>query len=273
MTDGVAEALFGGSDSEAMSGNTYISVKGGEVTRRIYGGCYNEYNIISWSSSHYVTGTTNILLYPGIKLATGSGLSFLNKTNMGVFGGSRTESAASVETNTIFFMNDSYDDLKSKVITSGTLKSFHNYIVNSASGGSVVPDAPGSVKVSLPQGKSAFSGGTRYFDGQTIALTNKETEIKYDGIESATATENETGVNTNVKTIGSTTGKLLAAIYDGEDNFITCSFASVNETTKAYDIPLTCKLDASKDYNIRFFFWDSNEKLVPVTTVYSLKLR
>ena len=286
MTGGKVEALFGGCESKSMTGNTYISVKGGEVTRRIYGGCYNGTSgtfSLTWKDTdNHVIGTTNIFLYPYAMLITGKGLATEDTANMGIFGGSRREKSkgsSADEIDTIFFMDGSYSSHSSKIGESGLFlyrsyfESFHEYIVNSATGGSVVPDAPGSVKVSLPQGKSAFSGGTRYFDGQTIALTNEETEIKYDGIESATATENETGVKTNVKTIGSTTGKLLAAIYDGEDNFITCSFASVNEATKAYDIPLTCKLDALKEYNIRFFFFDSNDKLVPVTTVYSLNLR
>ena len=268
MTGGKVEALFGGCESKSMTGNTYISVKGGEVTRRIYGGCYNNWEF-TWKSSNYVSGTTNILLYPNEELITG------NDSNKGIFGGSRRESAAEDEINTIFFMDGSYSNLKNKVVSSGLIfKSFHNYMVNSAAGGSVVSDTAGIVKVSLPQGKSALSGGKRYFDGQKIALTSGGvTEITYDGITSASATENTSGVNTTVGVDTKTAGKLLAAIYDMDDNFITCSFANVNTTTKSYDIPLTCKLDALKEYNIRFFFFDSNDKLVPVTTVYSLNLR
>lgn len=286
MTGGKVEALFGGCESKTMTGNTYISVKGGEVTRRIYGGCYNGTSgtfSLTWKDTdNHVIGTTNIFLYPEAKLVTGSGLSLEDRANMGIFGGSRrqiSKGSSTDEIDTIFFMDGCYSSFNSKIKDTGIIhsdkfKSFHDYMVNSAAGGSVVPDAAGSVTVSLPQGKSAWSGEKRYFDGQKIQLAKDGvTTITYDGITSASATENTTGVNTNVRTSGSTTGKLLAAIYDGDNNFITCSFASVNATTKSYDIPLTCKLDSDKNYNIRFFFWDSNEKLVPVTTVYSLKLR
>lgn len=284
MTGGKAEALFGGCESKSMSGNTYISVKGGEVTRRIYGGCYNNADSkvlwLEWASTdNHVTGTTNIFIYPDANVISGNGLTGTNVFNKGIFGGSRRKSSSNDEVNTIFFMDGCYSSKKAKVGEKGGLhtsefKSFHNYTVNSASGGNVIPDSAGVVKVSLSQGKSALSGEKRYLDGQKITLTSGGvTAITYDGIETATATKNNSGVNTNVEMVGSTSGKIFAAIYDGAGNFITYSFANVNTDTKSYDIPLTCKLDPSKDYNIRFFFWDSNDKLVPVTTVYSLKLR
>ena len=46
MSGGSVEGIFGGSMSQTMTGNTRIAVSGGQVTRRIYGGCYND-----WSGS------------------------------------------------------------------------------------------------------------------------------------------------------------------------------------------------------------------------------
>ncbi len=41
MTGGTAEALFGGSEGTNLTGNAHLYLLGGEVTRRIFSGCYN----------------------------------------------------------------------------------------------------------------------------------------------------------------------------------------------------------------------------------------
>ena len=64
MTGGYAEQIFGGSYGIAMTGNTDVRVLGGEVSRRIYGGCYNDLNESTnvWASDYYVTGYTSVTI-------------------------------------------------------------------------------------------------------------------------------------------------------------------------------------------------------------------
>ena len=284
MTGGTAESLYGGSESASLTGNTYITVKGGEVTRRIYGGCYNNADAlfsVSWADTDYhVTGTTNIMIYPDAKIATGTGLSWDNKVNMGLFGGSRKAADSTDEYGTIMFLDGSYSTLGSKVGEKGSsftssFKSFHEYIVNSAAGGTVLPDVPaGTVTVSLPQGKSALSNGKRYFDAAKIPLTEDAvTEIKYDGITSAQVTENTGSVDSTVGVDSSTAGELYAAIYDESGMLVSCGLTSINTTTKSYNINVDCKLEQNKKYVVRFFLWEDRVKLVPITTVYTIELR
>lgn len=64
MTDGEVEQIFGGCQASPMTGNTHVYVSGGEVIRRIYGGCYN-----SSSSTNYVTGYTMVSVDKGATLS------------------------------------------------------------------------------------------------------------------------------------------------------------------------------------------------------------
>ena len=270
MTGGKVQALFGGCNSANMTGNAYITIKGGEVTRRIYGGCYNETSelfSVSWNSDYYVNGTTNIALYPNDKLITGSGLSWDDKVNMGIFGGSRMKNAKSDEVNTILFMDGSYTKLNGEVGEQGSsytssFKSYHNYLVDSAVGGSVVPDGNGTVKVSTNNGITAVSDGKRYLNGETITLASL-TQIAYDGISDATAEKTQSGATAKTDVVASTDAELIVAIYDEYNRFISCEIMPVTATDE-YEVNINCKLDAGKKYIAKFFLWqDSAANLVP----------
>ena len=280
MTGGKVQALFGGCHIAGMTGNSYITVKGGEVTRRIYGGCYNETSglfSISWNSDHYVNGTTNIFLYPDAKLITGSGLSSTDKVNMGVFGGSRMKSSKTDETNTIFFMDDSYQTHKDRVGEKGSsytssFKSFHNYLVKSAKGGSVEPNGAGKVKVVTNESITALTGSKRYNNGDTITL-GAETSIVYDGISSGTAEKTQTGATAAANVVASADAELIVAIYDEYNRFVSCQIIDVNATDN-YTMDIPCTLDASKSYTAKFFLWqDSTVDLVPFANDYVIEFK
>lgn len=69
MTSGTVEQIFGGCQGISMKGNTSVTITGGTVTRRIYGGCYNETVGISSSSyqtEYFVTGNTTVTIGGGI---------------------------------------------------------------------------------------------------------------------------------------------------------------------------------------------------------------
>ena len=73
MTGGTVEQIYGGNEYNEMAGDTSIQVLGGTVTRRIYGGCYNNYNG-EWKSAVSVAGNTNVTIGPDAKILQETGL-------------------------------------------------------------------------------------------------------------------------------------------------------------------------------------------------------
>lgn len=68
MTGGMVAQVFGANQSTSMTGNVDLQLLGGTITRRIYGGCYNEYGTTSFSSSNYVTGTIALTLGENLEI-------------------------------------------------------------------------------------------------------------------------------------------------------------------------------------------------------------
>lgn len=62
FVDGTAEQIFGGSESAAVSGNTLLRVLGGKITRRVYGGSYNNHDGSDWTSKFGVAGTSTVVI-------------------------------------------------------------------------------------------------------------------------------------------------------------------------------------------------------------------
>lgn len=179
MTGGLAEAIFGGSEQNAMTGNTYIYLKGGEVTRRVYTGCYNNYSG-TWSSDNYVNGTTNLMIYPDAKVNTKNGLSSSNTSNVGVFSGSRTAAAHDSEKNTIIYMGDCISKFENQIGDKsgwgGTLKSFENYTVDVKSGGSVEPIGAGVIKIVPDEGNIAYVDNN-ILETETLNISEGKTVV------------------------------------------------------------------------------------------------
>jgi hypothetical protein len=74
FTGGQVEQIFGGCEKSSMVGNVLISVTGGKVTRRIYGGCYNNYTYEGWQEiPNYVYGKILLLLGENAELTLKGG--------------------------------------------------------------------------------------------------------------------------------------------------------------------------------------------------------
>ena len=56
ITGGTFEQVFGGNERASMAGDVDLRVMGGTITRRVYGGCYNDTSGLSFSTSYYVDG-------------------------------------------------------------------------------------------------------------------------------------------------------------------------------------------------------------------------
>ena len=62
FSGGEVQQIFGGCEKSGMTGNILVQITGGKITRRIYGGCYNNYDSGGWQDiPNFVNG--NILLY------------------------------------------------------------------------------------------------------------------------------------------------------------------------------------------------------------------
>lgn len=268
MTGGKTEAIFGGCFNADMNGNSYISVKGGEVTRRIYGGCYNDYSFSGWSGSNCVNGTTNIILYPEAKIATGG------DSDKGIYGGSRMKSASVNEINTLIFINGSYSSFSNKIGNSSFLnpsESFHNYIVNSAIGGSISPSGAGKVVIETQKGVTACSNGVIYKNGDVLTLS-AETVITYNGIISGEIIETNTDTKANAGVVVSSTAELFAAIYNEDGSLVSCAITEV-DASKAYTINMNCKLETNKKYTAKLFLLKDKTTLVPLAECFAIELR
>lgn len=181
ITDGVAEGLFGGSEGTNLTGNTHLYLLGGEVTRRVYSGCYNATSgwlVITISTSNHVKGTTNIVMNGKAKLATKAS-SF---SNAGVFSGSRLGSKNAEEVNTLVFLNGSYDSNKSligdKSGWSSTFKSLESYTVNVGNGG--IAGFAGKGKLNLkPNAGMAGKIGGKIYGAEIVGIPEGVTTVEF----------------------------------------------------------------------------------------------
>lgn len=277
MTGGFAEAVFGGCESTTLTGNTYLTFKGGEVSRRVYTGCYNNADSkllwLTWASTNNrVIGTTNLTLYPEAKLATGTGLSGTNGVNKGVFSGSRIKSQPSDEKNTIIYMNDSYSSLSGKIGENGSLhksdfKSFHNYVIKVATGGTVygTPTA-GTVYIEPDTNYYGLVGGSGAYINANATVATGTSEITFKqnfAVNSASAVKADGTVNVTVNmasanVTGEKNPRIYAAVYDSQDNCIAKDYAATTSdmTSKTFSMPA----DTASATSCVIYMWDENQK-------------
>lgn len=183
MAGGIAEAIFGGSSQNSMTGNTYVTLLGGEVTRRVYSGCYNDWNII-FTSSYHVNGTTTLVLGSDIKLNTKNGLSADNSQNVGVFAGSRLgKNGNPNEINTIIYLDGCYDTQSEKIGEKSDASLFfysnESYSIKCSKGGTVFSDSiPGNLYIKYDFGKYVTVNGN-IFKGNSITVSKGTTQIDF----------------------------------------------------------------------------------------------
>lgn len=272
MTGGIVEAIFGGSENYAMTGNTVINLLGGEVTRRVYGGCYNEfdYKIISatWGGSDCVTGTTNIVIGPNVSLNTKNGLSGISDTtNVGVFAGSRTESNSASEVSTIIFISDAYDTKSNVIGEKGSLaasyfKSHTDYIVDVSVGGSVVPSTVGGTITLVPDaGRYAVVNGKGVYVGENnVALNGGTNTVAFTSgniIASADVNTNDTGAKANVTCVVEESAKLVVAIYSSESEMVAAKAVDATSNKTSYEVDVDFDSLNATGCNAKVMLWDN----------------
>ena len=175
MTGGLCEAIFGGGESTSITGNTVVYVGGtADVSRRIHGGCYNE---STSSGTSRVIGSATVIIDSGCKLASGTGLSWMNSFYMAINAGSRLSTDPADEFSTLVFLNDTYSTYSSKM--SSSFK--QDYVVKVGKGGTVDSAMNGTAALTMlpDEGKAAVIGTEKLASGQTYALSAATTEITF----------------------------------------------------------------------------------------------
>ena len=155
MKNGWVAQVFGGCEGADMAGNTDVRILGGDVTRRIYGGCYNNYNG-TWADELYsVTGKTNVTIGSDATLS-------LNKDDDNALCAiSRYKSTMVDEYGTLIFNDDSYDEFGSKIQGFALLvtnQQAYHYLIDSSVGGSVYMEG-GALRIT-PDTESGYSNAT-----------------------------------------------------------------------------------------------------------------
>lgn len=215
MTGGAVEAIFGACNGTSMTGDVTVTLLGGEVTRRVYSGCYNNADNkifkYEYTTSYYVNGTTLLVIGPDARLVTGSDL------NRGIFAGSRIAKQNASENNTLAFINGSYSAHGSKIGEKGGLytsyfKSFANYTVKLGSGGTVETAKTAGKLVIKPNEGYIGKIGSSYYDNEAASLssTTEVTFVKKVVEENGKITFNAPGIKKDLATIEDVSdGKIL----------------------------------------------------------------
>ncbi len=281
----LVEAIFGGSQNAALTGHTNVNLLGGDVSRRVYTGCYNNATrnglSLSWSSAHYVTGTTTLRIGKNAKVNTQTDLHSDNANNIGVYAGSRiaSSSRSQNEKNTIIFLDNSYSSFSGEIGTQDIsalldLKSGDYLTVKAGLNGDVTgTGAHGVIRVIPDNGYYGTIGSATYKIPTDVTISGTTTVTFglnnfYVNVNEAGATENGASANVDVtanNTTGEVTPKLIVALYDDvTGKLVDCSIVdAASETDKT--ISFTGELLADRTYTVKATIWNGNIK--PLTAV------
>ena len=195
MSGGTVQQIFGGNQA-GMTGNVYLEINGGTVTRRVYGGCYNNYlteleAILSnktkgWQSNKYVDGRITVVIKDNANLQCD------RDTDRGILACSRHETKSENETGILIYNDALYDTYGGKTGSSSfeDTMSPYDYLIKATEGGDVLTKTDvveGAIALSIQPSAETKAG--------TVTDTNNSnvTYFKGKGVcELPTFTENQT---------------------------------------------------------------------------------
>ncbi len=165
-----------GANGNSMTGNSYVEIAGGKVTRRIYGGCYND--IFGGVDKHYVTG------YSTVVIKNENAIASLTGDDAGITAGSRSKKEHSDEKAVLICNNNSYANLKNKLDTS---YNEYDYLVQANDGG-VVSSIGSRICVQPNEGSVATvrSDSASVNEGTVLAYITSEGMCKLPELSTAT---------------------------------------------------------------------------------------
>lgn len=167
IVDGANVAqVFGGSEYASVSGSTNVQLLGGKVTRRVWGGCYNEND----PATYYANGTVTVTVSPKITNNTWHGFAATSRYNV-------TSSTTEIG---IFIFNDYTNNSTNinKISKSGEGDKTHDHLIKvGVNGSATVVD--GKLVVTPNEGYTAsVTGATDNGDG-TYTLTATEVIVTF----------------------------------------------------------------------------------------------
>ena len=111
ITGGTFEQVFGGNSYVGMTGDVDLRIIGGTITRRIYGGCYNNYSLGGWDSAHTVTGDICLTLGGAANITLD-----YDDSDRSIYAHSRHTTNSSAENSEIVFADETaYNSYKGKL--------------------------------------------------------------------------------------------------------------------------------------------------------------
>lgn len=298
LTGGIAEAIFGGCEAVSLTGDTFVQLLGGQVTRRVYSGCYNDVSfgmsglsiVATWKNSNHVTGTTNLIIGPDVKLNTKTGLSSDNSINVGVFAGSRMESQSDDEQNTILYINGAASSHSTYIGEKSTymivalnkyLKSWEDYTIKASKNGKVYATNKAGVLDAYANSGYVLSYGGKEYESTTVTVSAGTHELNFIEkdflINSVTAGEpSDAGLTGSANIFannraGKEEPRMIVAIYDENNALISTDTQYVTKSNANQSFNLTAKLEKGETYIVKAMIWDKNHN--PLTTSYVLTLK
>ncbi len=129
VTGGTFEQVFGGSWGASLTGDVDVRVLGGTITRRIYGGCYNDTEGLSFASNYSVNGNIDLAL------GSGASITYKGENDNSVYAHSRHSTNSSTENANLIFADETiYNHYKTGSLKLKTQDSFGtNFIIGSLS--------------------------------------------------------------------------------------------------------------------------------------------
>ncbi len=169
VTGGTFEQIFGGSESATLTGNVDARVLGGTITRRIYGGCYNEYKF-SWSTSHTVNGSVCLTIGGEANITLD-----YDDSDKSIYGHSRYETNSTTENSQIIFADGTaYNKYKDKL---GAQDSTMQWIMGSLS------EADNIHYYTYSVSDNVITQNCAYHSLAATATVNFDGELQYTGEE------------------------------------------------------------------------------------------
>ena len=205
MSSGWVEQVFGGCESISMTGTTTVNIVGGTVNRRIYGGCYNNFENKQWIGNNHVVGYTTVIIDERANIDLSyrtkvkvAGIEVSVKADNSIYATSRYKSSFEDEIATFIFTSHTSDAIYNKTGYCDTLSRYglgyddyfsnltNNYRINVGKGGNVkkeknrvivTPDAGKAVVINDSLGTQKYENTTEYLlpyvsdNSQTINIS------------------------------------------------------------------------------------------------------
>jgi hypothetical protein len=244
----------------------------------------------TWSSSNHVTGTTNLVIGPNVKLNTKDGLSSDNSINVGVFSGSRMESQKDDEQNSLIFIDGSYSTHSQYIGEKSTyivvslskyLKSFEDYTIKSSGKGTLTPTTTAGKLHAQPTsdayvvscgGKETGAGYVQVSAG-TSEVNFLEKNFYINSVNANPVTENGVSGSADIfasNREGKKEPRAIVAVYDGSE-LISTDTQYVNASNPNHAFTINTKLEKGKTYTIKTMIWDKDHN--PLTKSYVITVK